>query len=556
LKWFEDFRSTNKFESLEERPIAYFCAEYALDQKIKTYSGGLGILAGDLIREVSDRQIPMVGIGLYYHHGYICGTKNVGGEIVEVCEMTPPETVGLEPVNDKDGNRIIIKVPIQDREVLVQAWKWQSDGVPVYLMDSNVSGNNSADCIITHRLYIAEKEIRLKQEIILGIGGLRLLEALDIHPSVYHLNEGHSAMLTLELVRHEMEERKLGFDEAKQFAKRRVVFTNHTLIPAGNEVYSNDLVALLLAKYAAGFGVPVSKLIDLGLVQQSSTFSMTMLSLRMAGIINGVSKLHVKKAKDIWADHPMVAVTNGVHVPTWDQVKEDSSEKGSIWSIHQKNKSKLLRYLKDKTGRQWGENDLLLGWARRIVEYKRPLAVLQDIEGFKKVARNARQPVRIIFAGQPHPSDEEGIRMVSVIRELSNNDLGDIVVYLPDYDMELAKLLVSGCDVWLNTPVVGFEASGTSGMKAALNGVLQCTTKDGWVDEADMQNAGWIIDSEKISADFLKALEKDIIPLYSNRDSSDVPESWEDHMRAARSMALNQFSATRMLREYLEMLYF
>lgn len=555
LRWFENFRSTPQFERFKRRPIAYFCAEYALAENIPIYSGGLGILAGDVVREASDRQIPFVAIGLYYQEGYLCDKKDTGGEVIEVCKNTPPDSVGFAPVMNAQGERLIIQVPIQDRDVSAQAWQRQINGITMYLLDTNVSANTPADSIITNRLYVADKETRFKQELVLGIGGLRLLEALSIHPSIYHLNEGHSAILTLEMIRHEMQERKLGFDEAKQFVRRRVVFTNHTLVVAGNEVYDNDLVSLMLSKYAEGFGVPVDKLVELGLVHESSTFSMTMLSLRMAGIINAVSKLHAKKAKKVWSDHPMVAVTNGVHIPTWDRVQADVSGKGAFWKIHQQRKAELLKYIQEKTGQEWGENDLLLGWARRIVQYKRPLAVLEDLKRLEQIARNAKQPVRIVFAGNPHPSDKDGLQIVNELKALTQGELADIVVFLPKYDMEVAKLLVAGCDVWLNTPVVGFEASGTSGMKAALNGALSCTTKDGWVDEAEMNEAGWILNSDQVSTDFYNVLERDIVPMYYDRNSEGVPEIWEKYMVNARSMVLNQFTATRMLREYLELLY-
>lgn len=555
LAWFDTWKQSTSYVHFKERPIAYFCAEYALESKIPTYAGGLGVLAGDVVREAADRDVPMVGIGIYYRHGYTCPTRLVDGELVEACEHIAPETVGLEPVLNTHGQRLTVTVPLQDAQVQIQAWKWSRGSVNVYLLDTDIEANNPADQRITERLYVAHSEMRLKQEIILGIGGLRLLEALGIHPSLYHLNEGHSALLALELIRHQMDERSLSFDEAKAFARRRLLLTNHTLVPAGQEVYPDDLVSLSLKSYADEIAVPTQELLKLGLVHGSSSFSMTLLALRMAAVVNAVSRLHAKKARDIWHDHPMVAVTNGIHVPTWDKIAADVSKKGSFWKLHQKRKAELLAYIKDKTGRDWDQDTLLLGWARRIATYKRPAAILKEAKRFAELARHADRPVRLVISGRPHAADKEGHKILDDIRRLAEGELKDVVVYLPDYDLDLAEMLVAGCDVWLNTPVVGFEACGTSGMKAALNGVLPCSTKDGWVDEAELYKIGWLLEDATVSKDILKKLETAIIPMYYDRNSKGVPELWEEHMRNAREMILHQFSATRMLRSYIEMMY-
>jgi len=545
LDWFSAQQSKAQFQRFQERPIAYFCAEYALGQTIPTYSGGLGILAGDVVREAADQKFPFVAIGLYYHEGYVR----------DLSVRTTPESVGLTPVVNKKGERLSISVPIQDHDVVVQAWEFRQGENSVYMLDTDVEENTVDDRRITDYLYTGDKEVRLKQEIILGIGGLRLLEALNIHPSVYHLNEGHSAMLMFELIRHEMEERKLSFGEAKQFAKRRVVFTNHTLMTAGYEVYSSDLVSLLLSKYAQQINIPISELIKLGLVQESSMFSMTMLLLRTAGIISAVSKLHAKKALEIWPDHPMVGITNGVHTKTWDKIGTDVSEPGTFWPRHQERKMKLLAYIKDKLGVEWDKDELLIGWARRFATYKRPLAVLDDVERFKKIAQNSDKPVRLVVGGAPHLDDGDGLAMFEKFNLLVEGELAGSVVYMPKYTMDVAKMLESGCDVWLNTPIVGFEACGTSGMKAAMNGVLVFSTKDGWVDEIELSKVGWCIDSDNATESILDILEHDIAPMYYDRDSSGVPKLWEKRMRNARAIVMDRFCTTRMLQEYVEMLY-
>lgn len=551
LNWFAQFSKTADFAFLKRRPIAYFCAEFALSDTIAIFAGGLGVLAGDTVREATDRNIPFVAVGLYYYEGYVCQEINEKGEIVERNVFSKPQDVGLVPVEDGNKNRIIIELPIADRKVLVQAWKWQKGSVPVYLLDTNVPENNPKDQKITNRLYDIDKEIRLKQEMVLGIGGVRLLEKLGIHPSVYHMNEGHSAMLVLDLIRHEMNERKIGFTDAKNRMSHHVVFTHHTLVSAGDEFFSDDLASALLASYAEEITVPIKDIIELGLVSESSIFSMTMLSLRLASKVNAVSRLHQRKAKEIWKDHPMDQVTNGIHIPTWDCLHS----RDTIWEDHLENKRRLLSEIKKISGVTFGEHELLLGWARRMVEYKRPLALFEDLARFKSIATKSGSPVRVVIAGKAPPGDTKGEELIRRLLQIIKEELPNIVVSLPYYNTEMAKLLTSGCDVWLNTPVVGFEACGTSGMKAALNGVLPATTKDGWIDEVELFGIGWILDSDTIHKNVLDVLESQIIPMYYTKDEQGIPKQWLWHMRNGRELIQNQFSATRMLRNYIETMY-
>lgn len=519
--WLENFKKTPEFATLQDHPIAYFCAEYALP-KIDTYAGGLGILAADYVQEATDQEIPLVAVGLMYgdHH---------------------PD---LQLVCDKENKPITLKIPIQDHEVLVQAYMYTLRKTRFFLLDTHVDTNTPQDQRISDKLYVADKETRLKQELILGIGGLRLLNTLGIAPAVYHLNEGHSGFLFFELIHKHMAEKGESFEEAKKLVGEKVIFTNHTLLSAGDEIYSDDLMSLIFAEYAKALGIPVSDLVKLGLVQESSTFSLTMLCLRHATASNAVSALHAKKAKDIWLDHPMQYVTNGIYQPSWDQLTTDISG-------HAANKQKLLDLIKAQSGASWQANTLLLGWARRFVEYKRPLAILENLDRFLSIARNTNRPVKVVFAGTPHESDVEGQKMLETLLTLIKEKIGDVVVYLPGYNIELAHTLVAGCDVWLNTPIVGFEACGTSGMKAALNGVLPCSTPDGWVDEVEMYKVGWTLDNDHLSENILDVLEKDIAPMYYDQKAE-----WETLMRNARQMVQNQFSTARMLRQYVDQLYF
>ncbi len=545
-QWFTEFTSSKEYTYLKDHPIVYFCAEYALSDNLPIYAGGLGILAGDIIREATEQNIPFLCVGLYYYEGYLHQDLYKERIMMKTSTRTNPASVGLTPVVDKQNNRITIQIPIQDTQVHVAAWEMKIGSVCVYLLDTNISENTEEDRRISDQIYASSKEIRFKQEIVLGLGGLRLLETLAIKPIGYHLNEGHSALLALEIARYEMQKHKRTFAEELDNTKQHIFFTNHTLVPAGNETINTDLVATLLTGFAKELQVPVNEIINLGLIAGSSIFSMTLLALRMAGKINAVSHLQAEKAKSIWKEYKMIPITNGVHIHSWDKIKTLDF----IWEKHQENKRLVLDYIQKTMGVSWDQNTLLLGWGRRIVGYKRPLALFDNLEQFKNIATKSNRPVRVVISGLSHQNDAEGLAILEHIQKLVKQDLRGIVVYLPDYRMSLAKLLVAGCDVWLNTPVVGSEACGTSGMKAALNGVLPCSTPDGWVAEANLYNVGWLLKSENVSDDIQSVLENQIIPLYYNRK-----DEWVKMMQNARDMAINQFSATTMLRKYIEQFY-
>lgn len=531
------------------RPIAYFCAEYALDNNLQIYAGGLGVLAGDYVREAGDSGIPFVAVGLYYAGGFVHKELSAGGKVVDLHAGKTPEDAGLTQVKDENGEVLKIKLPIGQSIVIASIWLYEYKSAKVYLLDTKVNENSVADQHITETLYITDKEVRLKQEIVLGIGGLRALLAMGIHPSFYHLNEGHSALLIYELIHHEMKEHQLNFEAARALVRDRVLFTNHTLVAAGNDLFSNDLVSLLLTKYAQEIEIPVKQLVDLGLVQQSSTFSMTMLAMRAAGKVNAVSKLHAIKAKDIWSDHPMVPVTNGIHLPTWDKVGE-----GDIWNKHLENKKKLLDVIAKQTGNNWDEKHILLGWGRRMARYKRPLALVERLKQFSELARSQSQPIRVVFSGIAHPADTDGNELLEELQFRLSSDLKGVAVYLPHYDLDLASLMTSGSDVWINTPIVGFEACGTSGMKAALNGVLPLSTRDGWMDEIEMYGIGWALSDTDLTQNMLDTLKNQILPLYYDQNEKGIPVQWVTMMNNARDLIKNQFSMTRAMKQYLELI--
>lgn len=545
--WFKSFRKTHLYKTLSNHPIAYFCAEFALSPDIPTYAGGLGVLAGDLVREAHDQQLPLVGVGLYYHKGY---TRQKFYNQKQLDHIKDPANLGLKLVRDKTTHKpVLVKIPMQNKDVFAIVWLWDKGSVPVYLLDANVNENASDDRLITDNLYDADPQVRLKQEILLGIGGYRLLQILGIQPSIYHMNEGHSAFLALEVISNIIRTLNVNFEEAREIAKKNIVFTNHTLVAAGHDNFVNDLVSLVLERYAQQIHVPISQLVSLGLVKNSDVFSMTMLSLRSAGGVNAVSQLHTEKANEVWANHPMIDVTNGIHIPSWDMILDESK----MWQSHQKNKRKLLQIINKTCKQKWKDDELLIGWARRVVGYKRPLAIFSDIKRIKKIARDRNKPVNIFFAGLYHSDDQEGVTAVNMVKKLAIKELKGNLAFVNDYNTDLAKYLTSGADIWLNTPVVGFEACGTSGMKAALNGALNFSTKDGWFYEVNSNEIGWEIDDKNIKTSIYDILEQEIVPTYY--DDGRITELWIKKMETARNLMLDNFSATRMLKDYVENIY-
>ncbi len=571
-KWFEEFRNSKDYSLFKIRPIAYFCAEFALLSDSPTYAGGLGVLAADMLNEAVDQKLPLIAVGMFYEEGYLHHEIQDGATILKQPSQKSAFEYGFSQVKDSNNQPLIVSIPLQGRILKIQAFEKQIKTARIFLLDTDIAENDQEDRNINNRLYVANKETRFKQQMVLGIAGLRLLEALKIHPYIYHLNEGHSALLTFEVAHHEMSEYKGAFLDELKRTRQHIVFTNHTLLAVGNDTFNSELVSALLTDYSNQLRLPIAELTSYGMVKDSSIFSMTLLAMRMAMHVNAVSKLHAKKAAEIWPDHPMIAVTNGIHLPTWDKISgdrvresESQSDKENVkaidfdsqqlWVNHQENKKELLKLIKDRTGNDWSEDHLLLGWARRMVSYKRPLALFQNREKLLKLLEDRNRPVRIVLAGSAHENDKDGAAILIEIKKLIDTELGKYITYLPDYNINLAKIMTAGSDVWLNTPVVGFEASGTSGMKACLNGVLPCTTKDGWVSEVELYGIGWALDSDNITESLLQTIENKIVPMYYFRDREGLPGAWIENMRNSRELILNEFSATRMLREYINKMY-
>ncbi|MDP3970810.1 MAG: alpha-glucan family phosphorylase [bacterium] len=554
--------------ALGQHPIAYMSAEFGLDDRLHIYSGGLGILAGDIIRAANDLELPFVAVGLLYKEGYFRQKIDKNGQ----SEEYPIMNIAEAPVNlviDTDGDPIKISIPVEHHLIHFQIWEYSEGDVSVYLLDTDVPENTPEHQLITRRLYGGDKETRILQEMVLGIGGVRALDALHIHPSIYHLNEGHSAFAIFEITHHYMKELGMFFQEAYEYAAKKIVFTNHTLVPAGNEVFPNSLVKQYLECYTKELGLEIDYVLHKGKSpDQADQFGMSTLALDMAARVNAVSKLHAKMAKEVWPDHEMVGITNGVHLPTWvsadlkaqapnfDLELLEKLPAEAIWRLHEMAKFRLLDEVEYRTGKELDKDTIIITWARRFASYKRPEILFEDISRLKEMIFQVHQPVQFLMAGKAHPRDDVGHKIIkNIVNAIHDHGLEDHFVFIPNYNMALADVLVAGSDVWLNTPYRGKEASGTSGMKAAANGVLQCSVSDGWVDEIDLNGVGWEIPDKNTGKHVYEIFEKKVIPLYYKRNANGIPEEWVERMRKTMAVAWSGFSANRMLKDYIEFLY-
>lgn len=607
--------------------VAYFSPEFGIAECLSIFAGGLGVLAGDHLKSASDLGIPLVGVGLLYHEGYFRQSVNEAGWQEEVYELSDFETLPLTRERRADGSPLTVQLPHPGRSVSAQVWKGQLGRVPLYLLDTNLEANAPEDRIITHQLYGGDLEMRLRQEIVLGIGGYRALEALGLAPDVCHMNEGHSAFLALERTRRVMEVHGLSFAEACEAAIAGTVFTTHTPVPAGHDYFPPDLVERYLGEYAASFGVSPSQLLALGRQHPGSAgeaFCMTILALRMSSHANGVSRLHGSVTRRMWRglwpglpEHevPIGHVTNGVHFRTWvspemhalydryiGQEWAENPTDGEIWGrarhipdaelwgIHEARRQRLIAYLRQRMGQQRRRRSaspeelratdvllapgaLTIGFARRFATYKRATLLLRDPERLARILTRSDRPVQVIFAGKAHPRDDGGKELIRQIVTLAREEpFRGRVLFVEDYDMALARYLVRGADLWLNTPRRPREASGTSGMKAAVNGVLNLSTLDGWwveAWEAALERGlsiGWAIghgvtyddpeEQDRIEAEALyDVLEHEVVPAFYERGADGLPRRWIERMKNAIALLCPAFNTNRMLREYAERLY-
>lgn len=523
--------------------VAYFCMEYGLDERLPLYAGGLGILAGDHLKSAHDLEIPLVGIGLLWQEGYSRQVLQNGWPHDEV-------TLYDRDMLEDTGEQITVYV--RGAEIPVKIWRTTAYGnAPLYLLDTNVPGSDF--WWITKRLYGGAEQDRVAQEIVLGIGGVRALRKLGIEAEVYHFNEGHAVLAGVELIREKMD-RGAAFDEAWGQTREEVVFTTHTPVPAGNEYHDHGLLQYM----GAYNGLNYQQMELLG----GDPFGMTVAGLRLASTANGVAKLHGITSRNMWNDiddaAPIIAITNGVHIGTWQDegIRKAQDSNLALWRAHMAAKRRLIRSIEERGGATFDERKLLIGFARRAAAYKRSDLIFQRPDVIDPLLESGQ--VQLVFAGKAHPHDEAGRSILSHLISMSERYPGS-VVFLPDYNMEIARLVVSGCDVWLNNPQRPLEASGTSGMKAAMNGVLNLSVLDGWWPEGCWHGStGWQIGGgyegpgqhQHDLVSLYDVLINEVMPTYYR----DRPK-WINMMRDSIDMACSRFSSGRMVEEYHNLLY-
>jgi glycogen phosphorylase len=611
--------------ALSETRIAYFCAEYGVHNSLPNYSGGLGILAGDHLKSASDRRLPLVAIGLLYRYGYFRQRIGHDGWQQEAYNDVFESDLALQPVLTDSGSRLTTSVHIRGREVVARVWLARIGRIPLYLLDSNQPENEEIDRFITGHLYGGDTETRIVQEKLLGIGGVRLLRALGLQPSVYHLNEGHAAFSTLELASEFLSANPGStFADAAAAVREQCVFTTHTPVAAGNDVFRTDeLLPCFSKEYVAGLKLTEGEFLALGradLANDDEPFGMTPLAIRMCRSTNGVSRKHGEVSRELWrgmfpnvgaaADVPITSVTNGVHPSTWiaplfqdlfrrefgDGWRELASDADNwarsldrisetdVWSIHQTLKNLLIAFVRERTRTpETGEVDtihehadtrgllsadvLTIGFARRVAAYKRWDLILTDLPRLLRMVDEDGHAVQFVFAGKAHPQDRTAKSILQELMQINHDSHWQRrAIFLEDYDQEIARYMVQGVDVWLNVPRRPMEASGTSGMKAAMNGVLNASILDGWWIEGYDGTNGFAIGQDRESdlgerADAADAgalydlLEGTIIPTYYARDANGLPAEWIRMMKAAMATLTPRFSSDRMVEEYRTRIY-
>ncbi len=539
-----------------QNPIAYFCAEFGFDTSIPIYAGGLGILAGDTIKQAADNGTPFIGIGLLYRGYGAIQSLTQDGMQIEHDNLFDPLSVGLEHVY-VDNDPLFLKIHLTEVDVWVRVWKKTfNNNVVLYLLDTETDQNQLSERSITQILYSGTQEQQLKQQLILGIGGIKLLRELDVRPYLYHVNEGRPAFLHWQLIRMFMDTHGMNYQSARTLAIEKTVYTNHTLVAAGNQGYSMDLLKVFARYYAQKMGISTEQLLADGIDLDPEVFSITNYALNTSHRANGVSELHTKLSQGTWSRYDWVNVTNGVHLPTW-QDQELHSQKdapAALWNRHHQLKEDLARYVQSVTGYTYDHNRLVISWARRIAGYKQLPLLFRDLERLTQLIKNSKHPIQLLVSGKAHIGDTTGKHELQSIIKIFQNELSGHALFVPNYSIEVAQQLTRGSDVWLNTPEFGREASGTSGMKAISNGVLQCTVADGWAAEVDWSEVGWKLNHEDLSTSIYQTLEEEIVPLFYACNADGLPDRWITMMQKSIELS-EKFSSKRMLDEYLHKLY-
>ncbi len=602
--------------------IAYFCMEYGLHISLRLYSGGLGVLAGDYLKEASDLNVNMVAVGLLYRYGYFQQAISLHGDQIHNYVAQKFTQLPVHPVRDNLGEWLKITVELQGRTVFAKVWELKVGRISLYLLDTDLPENAWEDRSLTHQLYGGNNEHRLRQEILLGIGGMRALKALGIEADVYHCNEGHAAFLNLERLKDYMQQHRLSYDEAREVVRASSLFTTHTPVPAGHDYFTEGLLRNYLYGYVTGAGINWERFIALGKINPYNAgehFSMSHLAIRLSQEVNGVSRLHGAVSQKMfnvlypgynWEELHIGYVTNSVHYPTWiakewdvlyrkifgEAFLKDQSNKTywrnihkvsdeEIMSIRQALKKKLLDYVKarlqaDLTRRgdkpsvifemlnSIRQDALVIGFARRFATYKRAQLLFTNLERLAEIVNQQGRPVMFIFAGKAHPADQGGQDLIRHIVNISHRpEFIGKVIFLEDYNMEMAKLLVQGVDIWLNTPTRPKEASGTSGMKAVLNGVVNFSVLDGWWAEGYLPGAGWALPEESTYQDtalqneldaetIYNLLEEEILPIYFDKNEQGISPRWVSYVKNTIAEIAPDYTMKRMMDDYHQRFYF
>jgi starch phosphorylase len=611
---------TANFPDLQHHAVAYFSAEFALHQSLPIYAGGLGVLAGDHCKEASDLGVPLIGLGFMYPQGYFHQHLSADGWQEESYEKLNWEDAPIEPATGPDGSPLIVPVPLGDRSVLVAVWRVRLGRAKLYLLDTDLEENAPSDRQLSARLYGGDRETRAQQEIVLGIGGIRVLRALGSNASVYHLNEGHAGFVVLQRIREFIDEGR-SFDDALEEVRRTTVFTTHTPVAAGHDAFPFHLVEKQLAGVWGTLGEHRARFLALGEYDNGSgsLFNMTALALRSSGKVNAVSQLHGEVTRSMWApiwpgippeQAPVAAVTNGVHAPTWlasemaelfeahlgrdwidhqsepafwDRVLEIPDDQ--LWDVRSALRHHLFAFIRDRARSLWTEDrasasrviaagpmldnhTLTIGFARRFTGYKRPSLVFSNPDRLARILTQPGRPVQIVFAGKAHPADDTGKHFLqAVYQKALDPKFAGRIAFVEDYDLHVAHFLIQGCDVWLNNPRKPLEASGTSGMKACMNGVPQLSIGDGWWAEGYNGRNGWLIEGrahaggdeqalDNADAEALyHLLEAEIVPAFYDRDERGLPRRWIRTIKEAIRSVTPGFSTRRMVRDYVERMY-
>ncbi len=572
---------------LRPHPVAYFSAEFGLHESLPVYSGGLGVLAGDHIKSASDLDIPLVGIGLFYGQGYFRQRLDMGGWQREEYLKTVVSQMAMEVAIGKDGRPVVVEIETRSGRILAKVWRVKVGRRDLLLLDSDVEGNAPEDRQLTSRLYGGDLRIRIRQELLLGVGGLRALKALGISAGVFHLNEGHSAFAVLEAVRMRMEDEGITFEAAVPRVSREVVFTTHTPVPAGHDRFDAGLVEEHIGPLREALGLSQESLLGLGRENPNNAdelFCMTVLALRLSRRANAVSALHAEVSRAMWTklfrnkledDVPIGHITNGVHVPSWlspEMFRLYDRHLGTDWHQGSSDAKIWLGIENVDDGELWEthlnlKSQLIIGFARRFATYKRANLILSDIERLASMVNDPNRPVQFVFAGKAHPLDEPGKRVLQQIAELMRDPkFRDKFVFVEDYDINVGRHFVQGVDVWLNNPRRPLEASGTSGQKVVLNGGLNLSILDGWWAEAFDGMNGFAIGTGRTHSnmsvhdardgeDLLRTLREEVIPLYYQRDRDGLPRGWIKRMKRTIRTLGWRFNADRMVMDYTQKCY-